>query len=147
VRFERSRRIPILFLTLAATVLVVAFAAPAAADGAQVIHRTAQCSIAFDGYTESLGFGYDDPECDVINIHRPNGGYTLIVHGQVIPEFMDRFLESGVRKYSAQWSEGECFAAYLFVVDEGHTPVWTDSVRRFTPDGKMTETCHYKPTN
>jgi hypothetical protein len=128
---------------LAAAVAVPGFligsAAPAGAEGAEIIRREAPCSVAFDNAERAL-----DPECDVINIHHPDGGYTLVLHGQVQDGDMEAFVASGVRRYSAEWPAGECFAAYLFVVDEGHTPVWSDSVRHFTPDGQMTETCHYQ---
>ncbi len=117
------------------------WATPAGAEGAQIIHREAFCSVGFDADDAF------DEACDVINVHQPDGGYTLVIHGQVQPHDMERFLASGVRHYSAEWSAGECFAAYLFVVDEGHAPVWSDSVRHFTPDGRMTETCHYRPSS
>jgi hypothetical protein len=139
VPIARTRKASSLYLILIATALAFALATPAAADSAQVIHRTALCSVGFDS-DDAV-----DLDCDVVNIARPNGGYTLVIHGQVQPDDMERFLASGVRRYSAEWPEGECLASYLFFVEEGHDKVYTDSVRHFTPNGKMTEICHYKP--
>ncbi len=126
-------------------VLMAALAVPASAasgDGAIVKHSDGvwACSVGFD---ETDGFDDLDFDCDIVNISRPDGGYTLVIHAQVQPHRMDDFQASGVRQYSADGPNGDCFAAYLFVVEDGHTAVWSDSVRHFTRDGKMTETCHY----
>ncbi len=128
-------------------VLMAAMAVPASADsadGAIVKHSDGvwACSVGFD---ETDGLDDSDSDCDIVNISHPDGGYTLVIHAQVQPHRMDDFQASGVRHYSADGPNGDCFAAYLFVVEDGHMKVWSDSVRHFTPDGKMTETCHYMP--
>ena len=114
--------------------LVAVVALPASADGAEVKHRTNLCSVGWSDSDDAI-----DPACEVVNVFDANGGYTLVLHGQVPDEDLAAFQASGVRQYATS-----CFAAFLFVVDDGHAPVFVDSVRHFTPDGKMTETCHYK---
>ena len=132
----------------ALVVLMAVLAVPASADsvdGAVVKHSDGvwACSVGFD---ETDSFDDLDWDCDIVNVFHPDGGYTLVIHAQVQEHRLADFQVSGVRHYSPDWPEGECFAAYLFVVEDGHTPVWSDSVRHFTPDGKMAETCHYKPS-
>jgi hypothetical protein len=132
----------------ALVMLMAVIAVPATAGnngGAIVKHSDGEypCSVGFDDTNSQAD---DDWDCDIVNIFHPDGGYTLVIHAQVQDHMMDDFRESGVRRYSSEFPAGECFAAYLFFVEDGHTPVWSDSVRRFTPDGKMTETCHYRPS-
>ncbi len=116
-------------------VLVLGLAVPAvASEGAQVKHRTGVCGVGWSA--EDVR----DDECEILNVSRPGGGYSLILIGQVPDSELADFQASGVRTYQTS-----CFAAYLFVVEDGHTPVFVDSVRHFTPDGKMTETCNYLP--
>ena len=115
-------------------VMVGVVALPASADDAEVKHQTHLCSVGW-----SLTDNPIDPECEIVNVSRANGGYTLVVHGQVPDGDLATFQASGVRHYATS-----CFAAFLFVVQDGHAPVFVDSVRHFTPDGKMTETCNYK---
>lgn len=116
-------------------VLVFGLAVPAvASERAQLKHRTGVCAV---GWSDQ---DVRDDKCEILNLSRPNGGYSLILVGQVPDSDLPSFQASGVRTYGTS-----CFAAYLFVVEDGHTPVFVDSVRHFTPDGKMTETCNYVP--
>ena len=138
-------RNPLGFVALLVAAVLVLIALPATAGGADVIKETRECSVAFDD--ASLAGDAADPACDIVNIQRPNGGFTLVIHGQVQADFMDAFLESGVRQYSATWEAGECLASYLFVLRDGGPWIWTDSVRHFSADGKMTEVCHFNPND
>ena len=128
-----SRQLSIL-ITVLAVLLVPVSASADDLDGAEVDHRTHLCSVGWgDG-------DFIDPACEIINVSQPNGGYTLVLHGQV-PD-LAAFQASGVRHF-----ETTCFVAYLFVVFHSHPSVGlVDSVRHFTPDGKMTETCQFTPT-
>jgi hypothetical protein len=102
----------------------------AGVQGAEIKQRTSRCDV---GYDETPS--YDDT-CRVINVYDPNAGYTLVLHGQVPSTDLDVFTQSGVSDYQT-----DCFAAFLFVVEDDHSPVWTDSIRHFTPEGEMTEAC------
>lgn len=124
-----------------AMVMAVLTAVPAGADSDGAVVRTSSgvwaCGVGFDA--DSLGDL--DWDCDIVNIARPNGGYTLVIHAQVQEDRMADFQASGVRHY-----ETECLASYLFNFQEPFADqARVDSVRHFTPDGKMTETCNYQP--
>lgn len=140
------------FLLIAiAVALLVATAVPGIAKpggGADVAHfDELNCNVSW--YEADIG----DPYCQVHNVRTADGAYHLVLHGQIPDEDMDDFVTGGAPKTF----EGDCLANYgllaeVFGTEPGVWPddwrdeaVFTTSVRRFTPDGKMTEVCHYKP--
>ena len=109
-------------------------AAAAMGRGAQVIHLDdVLCSVSWMEGQELY-----DEHCSGTNTRTPNGGYTLVLHGQ-IPDLTEF---DGPTSFATT-----CGVNYFFwraEIDE--TFVFTASVRHFTADGRMTETCTYTPT-
>jgi hypothetical protein len=130
---QKLRRLALIGFLLALTAVT---AAPAAAEDATVKKQTVPCGVGWDA-----GPIVWDDECDVTNIRSANGGITLVIHGQVPEDRFDDFAASGVRHFSVG-----CWVNYLFVRDDGEAPVVVDSVIHFTPNGRMTQTCHFRPT-
>lgn len=137
-------------LAIAASLTLMAV--PGSADlgeGAEVAHfDELPCQVAW--FDPGDPFAYNDPACTVHNVRTPNGAFHLVLHGQIPVEFMDEFIDAG----SPKSYEGGCLANYGWLwANYGDQSNWPDnwadgmttSVRRFTPDGKMTEVCHLKP--
>jgi hypothetical protein len=112
-----------------------------ASNGAKVLHANLPCAVGWDDSswsTPSAG------GCDVQNVMTPKGDYKLILHGQIPVDQMAAFIAAGSPKSFAT----RCLVNYGFLYTaEPPIPHWepfmvrTDSVRHFTPDGKMTEVC------
>jgi hypothetical protein len=131
------RRRAVLTLVLVLGLLSAVFWAPAAAagSGAQVIHKEAvPCDV---GWSEDVGMIMTD-DCWGTNVKTPNGRYVLTLHGQIPDDRMDEF--DGPLHYMSG-----CWSNWFFVYDEGEEPAFTHSVRRFTPNGQMTEICIFSP--
>jgi hypothetical protein len=135
------------FLLIAIAVAVlVATAAPGIAKpggGADVAHfDELGCDVAW--YGAELGL-IADPACRVHNVRTADGAYHIVLHGQIPDEWMDEFIDDGAPKTF----EAGCLANYGLLVAAGWPEdmewVFGTGVRRFTPDGKMTEVCHYTP--
>jgi hypothetical protein len=109
--------------------------AAAEAQGAEVIHYDeVQCSV---GWADDHPSVADD--CSETNTKTPNGGYTLVLHGQIPDGDLSEF--SGPTSYPTG-----CAVNYFFWRDGIDTEfVHTTSVRHFTADGGMTEVCTYRP--
>ena len=73
-------------------------------------------------------------DCWGTNVKTPDGRYVLVLKGQIPDERMDEF-DGPLQQATA------CWANWFFVRDDSEEPAVTDSVRRFTPDGQMTEVC------
>jgi len=141
-----------LLLVAASAAVLLMIAAPGVAKtggGAEVAHfDELPCQVAW--YPTADPFALNDPACQVHNVRTPNGAYHLVLHGQIPDEFMDDFIADG----TPRTHEGACLANYGILVanygDQSNWPPdWSDglttSIRRFTPDGKMTEVCHLNP--
>ena len=74
------------------------------------------------------------------NVHHEDGGWTLFLYGRIPADQLEAFKAANVSEFATK-----CWANYLFVVREGYEPIVVDSVRYFTPDGEMTETCRFEP--
>jgi hypothetical protein len=131
---QKSTTLTELFAVVSGDVIVSA--AADTAGGAQVIHANLPCAVGWDAAS------WDVPSaggCDVQNVMTPKGDYKLILHGQIPPDQMAAFIAAGSpRSFAAG-----CLVNYGFLYMAGFEGefVFTDSVRDFTPDGKMTEVC------
>lgn len=121
---------------LGSLVMLVGVAVPAAAGGgAQVVHKEAvPCDV---GWSDDVG-PVTTEDCWGTNVKTPDGRYVLVLKGQIPDERMDEF-DGPLQQATA------CWANWFFVRDDSEEPAVTDSVRRFTPDGQMTEVCIYSP--
>lgn len=135
------RKPSLLIVTCLACVLAIGAAAPAAAETGDVVHLTTTCSVGWDELSSELGSGAVDPSCDVDNVATADGGYLLTLHGQIPIELMDAFRAAG----SPSSYDTGCAANYGFWRAAGDLDpslfVFSASVRHFTPNGQMTETC------
>ncbi len=119
---------------------VIGAGATGSGGGAQVIHATAGCAV---GWNDESWDADSAGGCDVQNVMTPNGGYKLILHGQIPADQMAAFAADGSPASFAT----TCLVNYGFLIttipgqDWGGRMVFTDSVRHFTPDGQMTEVC------
>ena len=137
-------------LAIAASLAILAVPGSAdSSEGAEVAHFTElPCQVAW--FDPGDPFAYNDEACTVHSVRTPKGAYHLVLHGQIPGEFMDEFIADG----SPKAYETACLANYGWLWatygDQSNWPDnWADgmttSIRRFTPDGKMTEVCHLKP--
>lgn len=119
-------------------VLAVVFAMelPAGADGAEMLKGTLEdCDVN----TAGLSGEWLLVECESINVATPNGGYTLIQHGQHPDYPYDH----------AVTVETTCLVNIMFWAAAGFpgggAVFVEDGVRHFSATGRMTEVCHYGP--
>jgi hypothetical protein len=130
-----------ILLTLAVLLLLAMGTVPGAAkkggEGAEVVHATLPCGIGWDDDSNTLE-NLDD-ECLVHNVRNANGDHYLILHGQIPDDLMEEFVADG----SPKRYDTMCLVNYGFLYPEmaGEPWMWTDSTRKFTKDGKMTEVC------
>ncbi len=121
-----------MFLALA---LVVA--PPAGAGEAEVLKGALECDVNTDGLGEASDWLL--VECESTNVAKPNGGYTLIQHGQHPDYPYDR----------AMSVDTECLVNIMFWAADGYpgggAVFVEDGVRHFSATGHMTEVCHYRP--
>lgn len=119
--------------------LVFVVALPAGADRAEVLRGTLEgCDVNTDGLSDD-GNELVPADCESINVATPNGGYTLIQHGQH-PDY----------PYDHATSvETKCLVNIMFwTADQyptGGAVFVYDGVRHFSATGHMTEICHYRP--
>jgi len=106
------------------------------AAGAVTKQETTRCGVE---WAEDLGIIWY-PNCKVTNVRDEDGGWTLFLYGRIPDNELEAFKAAKVTEFVTK-----CWVNYLFVVREGDEPVVVDSVRHFTPDGEMTETCRFEP--
>lgn len=121
---------------LIAAAFVFGMATPAAADeGARVFKGSTECDVDVEG----LGGEFLLAPCEVTNIARPDGGFSLIIRAQ----HPDYPFDVGTKV------ETRCLANFLFWVadglPEGGAVFVDDAVRHFSATGHMTEVCHFRP--
>ena len=129
-RRSRTRTLLVAFAALASMAIGIS---AAHAEGAQVIHYDeVPCTVSWSDSNPSFA-----SDCSGKNTKTPNGGYTLVLHGQIPADDLAEF--SGPTSYATG-----CAANYFFWREGIDTDfVFTDSVRHFTADGAMTEVCNY----
>lgn len=108
----------------------------AGARGQVVQSRDVPCTV---GWADDHMFVFDQ-HCSGTNSKTPDGGYVLVLHGQIQPGDLVDF--EGPTSY-----ETSCAVNYLFWREGIDTEfVHTTSVRTFTAEGMMTETCVLTPS-
>lgn len=137
-------------LLVSGTLAMVAVPGSAAPGGGAAVAHVAElpCQVAWFDTVDP--FAYNDPSCRVHSVRTPEGAYHLVLHGRIPAEFMGEFVADG----SPRTHEGACLANYgwlwaTFGSQSNWPADWADglttSVRRFTPNGRMTEVCHLEP--
>ena len=68
-----------------------------------------------------------------------SGEYHLVLHGQIPEDAMGEFVAAG----SPKQFHTICLVNWRFWAESGSmsTMLFTESVRKFTPNGQMTEVC------
>ena len=125
----------VLLLGVLLTAMLAAGSLPVVADGpAEVIHGSWPCYVGWSDETWELEGG-----CEVHNVLTASGNYHLVLHGQIPDEAMAAFEADGSPKAFPTF----CLVNWRFWDDSGRTDplIWTESVRKFTPNGQMTEVC------
>lgn len=138
------RRVLALF---GAGLFVLAVTVPTAAaetTGAVVVREHYQCIVGWDEASTQLDTGVYDESCLVTNVLQPNGTFTQVLRGQIPADQMDAFRAAGS---PSSYAPSGCLVNYGWLMqyhqgeDWGQLTVFTESVRHFTPGGKMTEVC------
>jgi hypothetical protein len=114
--------------------LVITLPASARAAGAIVVHEDLWCSVA---WKDDLSVG---ARCDVQNVLMANGIFIQVLHGQIPVSDLETFKDDGSPSSFAT----PCLVNYGWrqVYGDSNSPrVFTQSVRHFTPDGRMTQVC------
>jgi len=111
----------------------------AAADpgGEAIRFSAAACWVAWSPETEAAEV--TDWECWGINVRTADGRYLLVLHGQIPEEWMSQFIADGRPAAYAT----TCMFNFGFWRESGMQDpmVFGESVRRFTRNGAMVETC------
>jgi hypothetical protein len=132
------RRVKRMVVAGVVVMLSLLMVVPVAAAGgrAEVIRGQWDCWVGWSDATNAT-----EAPCDVVNVRTGSGGYVLTLRGQLDADQVSAWKQDGSpRQYD---TGGSCLANWRFVVEYDEAMVLTDSVRRFTPTGKMIEVCRF----
>jgi hypothetical protein len=126
-------------IALMVAILMLLMVVPVASAGgrAEVIRGQWDCWV---GWTD--GTNETEASCQVVNVRTGSGGYVLTLRGQLDADQISAWQQDGApRQYD---TGGACLANWRFVVEYDEEMALTESVRRFTPSGKVIEVCHFR---